>query len=220
MVEHVAAAGFGHKTHSRRVPVAPVQLTVHSIMSSSPHQNLPAQAGINPANLPIKLMCDALMVQRSKNRTTLYLNASKLLMHRLSPPSSELVDYAPNRKARGVFSCAADLQAAAYHCDASMKTKHLQPGRLPEENPDGARLRRGRRIGAGAGPHPEPAAAQQGAAQARGPAAGVQLQAARRLQQDGAAERRAAAKGRDLRLGRQPRAGRGAVARTSSARAP
>ena len=40
--------------------------------------------------------------------------------------------------------------------------------------------------------------------------AGVQLQAARRVQQDGASVARAARARRDLRVGRQPRAGRGA----------
>ena len=61
-------------------------------------------------------------------------------------------------------------------------------------------------------------ARQPGPAQARGQPAGVQLQAARRLQQDGAPERRAAQARRDLRLGRQPRAGRGA--RRTAARLP
>jgi hypothetical protein len=47
--------------------------------------------------------------------------------------------------------------------------------------------------------------------QARGHAAGVQLQAARRLQQDRPPDAGAAQARRDLRLGRQPRPGRGAV---------
>jgi hypothetical protein len=56
-------------------------------------------------------------------------------------------------------------------------------------------------------------------ARARGPAAGVQLRAARRLQQDGAPHAGAARQRRDLRLGRQPRAGRGARRRSSWAAA-
>src|SRR5690242_6560069 len=51
---------------------------------------------------------------------------------------------------------------------------------------------------------------QPRAAQARGQAGGVLLQAARRVQQDGEPRARAARARRDLRIGGQPRAGRGA----------
>ena len=51
-------------------------------------------------------------------------------------------------------------------------------------------------------------ARQPGPAEARGHAAGVQVQAARRLQQDGATRRRQRPTRRDRRVGRQPRAGR------------
>ena len=66
-------------------------------------------------------------------------------------------------------------------------------------------------------------ARQYGAAQARGPAAGVQLQAARRLQQDGATlSPEQLAQRRDLRVGRQPcprrRAGRAQAGRARGGR--
>ena len=67
------------------------------------------------------------------------------------------------------------------------------PVRLPAEDPDRPRLRRGdrdRRWNRRASLSRAPG--QPRSAQARGHAAGVQLQAARRLQQDGAPERRAA----------------------------
>ena len=71
-------------------------------------------------------------------------------------------------------------------------------------------------------PREEPVAppGQPGAAQARGHAVGLQLQAARRLQQDGPPGARGAAARRHLRLGRQPRAGRRAGARSAWACAP
>ena len=83
------------------------------------------------------------------------------------------------------------------------------PRRLPQENPDCPRVRRGGGVGAGARQEPQPPPAQQGTPEARRPAARVQLQVAGRLQQDGAPHARAAAARRDLRLGRQPRPGRG-----------
>ena len=71
------------------------------------------------------------------------------------------------------------------------------------------------------------AARQPRAAEARGPAAGVLVQAARRLQQDGAAARGRARAGCHRRIGRQPRAGCGArraaarlQTRRSSCRSP
>ena len=60
------------------------------------------------------------------------------------------------------------------------------------------------------------AARQSRAAEARGPAAGVLVQAARRLQQDGAPARGRARARRHRRVGRQPRAGR--CARRAAAR--
>ena len=85
-----------------------------------------------------------------------------------------------------------------------------RPVRLPAEDPQRARLRRRHRDRARPGAQPVAAPGQPRAAQARGPAVGVQLQAARRLQQDGAPAARATGARRDLRLGRQPCAGRGA----------
>ena len=82
--------------------------------------------------------------------------------------------------------------------------------RLPEEDSDRPGLRRGGGVAAGTCEESEPAPEEPGLAQARRPAAGAQLQTARRLQQDGASLQRAAEKGRDLRLGRQPCSGGGA----------
>ncbi|KAF1858237.1 hypothetical protein Lal_00014737 [Lupinus albus] len=80
--------------------------------------------------------------------------------------------------------------------------------RLPQENPHRARLRRGRRNPAGIRPQPVEAHRQQDLPEARGHAERLQLQAARRLQQDGEPVGVATETGRDLRIGRQPRAGR------------
>ena len=89
--------------------------------------------------------------------------------------------------------------------------------KLHRTHPQGARLRRRHRVAARARPPPEPPARQRRSVQARGPAAGLLVQAARRLQQDrrtSTDDRREPR--RDLRLRRQPRAGRGA--RGASAR--
>ena len=80
--------------------------------------------------------------------------------------------------------------------------------RLPGGDPQRERLRRRDRDAAAGGAAALGAARQPALPQARGPAAGLLVQAARRLQQDVAPlGRRAAARGR-RRVGRQPRAGR------------
>ena len=67
--------------------------------------------------------------------------------------------------------------------------------RLPQEDPDREGVRRGDRVAARPRADAVRAARQSHPAQARGPAAGVLLQAARRVQQDGASVRRGAARG-------------------------
>lgn len=80
--------------------------------------------------------------------------------------------------------------------------------RLPEENPHRARLRRRTRDGTRTGPQPVDTAAQPHLPEARGQPAGVLVQAARRVQQDGAHSGRRAHARRDHRVRRQPCAGR------------
>ena len=82
--------------------------------------------------------------------------------------------------------------------------------RLPSEDPDRAGLRCCHRDRARSCREPVAPPGKQGAAEARRHPAGVQLQAARRIQQDGAVEPGPPEAWRHLRLGRQPRAGRGA----------
>ena len=98
----------------------------------------------------------------------------------------------------------------ARHRETDAPARFARPVGLPAEDPDRAGLRRRRRDAARAGAQPVAPARQPRAAQARGQAAGVQLQAARRLQQDGAPGAGATGARRDLRVGRQPRPGRGA----------
>ncbi len=81
---------------------------------------------------------------------------------------------------------------------------------LHRTHPEGARLRRRHRVAARGGATPVTAPRQPGPVQARGPAAGLLVQAARRLQQDLAPLRDRRPPRRDLRLGRQPCPGRGA----------
>ena len=80
--------------------------------------------------------------------------------------------------------------------------------RLPAEDPDRQGLRRRDRVAARARADAVAAPRQPRAAEARGPAAGVLVQAARRVQQDGAPVAGRARARRDRGLRRQSRAGR------------
>ena len=97
-----------------------------------------------------------------------------------------------------------------------LPASHRHAHRLPAEDPDREGLRRRDRVAARPGADAVAAPRQSRAAEARGPAAGVLVQAARRLQQDGAPVAGRARARRDRRVGGQPRAGRrarGAAAR-------
>ena len=125
---------------------------------------------------------------------------SRRRMIRPPPPSPTKVRDA-RRRSRP------DTRAGRAHAQRQGRPHRLG---LPAQDPLGPGVRRGPRVGAAAGAQPVATAGQPRAAQARGPAGRVQLQAARRLQQDGAPAAGPAQAGRDLRLGRQPRPGRGA----------
>src|SRR5687767_6765965 len=111
-------------------------------------------------------------------------------------------------------SVAAAKLAARRNTSGAAESTMLNSARfehqLPRENPEGAGLRRGSRIAARARARAVEAPGQPPAPQARGPAARILVQAARRLQQDGGPAARAPAQGRDRRERGQPRAGRGA----------
>src|SRR5207237_1311261 len=119
------------------------------------------------------------------------------VVHRLSPPPP-LVDLAPGPRGPGAFFMRELLSRAVYHVRLHEKAPAAR--RLPEEDPHGARVRRRAGVAARAREEPVAPPAQQGAAQARGPAARLLVQAARRLQQDGSPGARAAQARRDLRV--------------------
>ena len=151
-------------------------------------------------------------MQHRRARLSLASNRD-LASHRLSPPPPPLVDSAQGSNALGFFLRAArrlaSIAGGTYDAapQSSRRRRHdkawrrppasqrrsrrlrSQAGarRLPAEDPDRARLRRRDRDRRSSRRRSLSAPARQpGAAQARGHAAGVQLQAARRLQQDGA----------------------------------
>ena len=142
----------------------------------------------------------------------------------LSPPPSERVDSAQGRNALGSFLGRHQLVPRRCRIIRRPAAREARLEALPRRQPRRAPICSGYlqkiltarvydvaiEIAARPGAQPVAPPGQPGAAQARGPAVGVQLQAARRLQQDGAPAGRAAGARRDLRLGRQPCAGRGA----------
>jgi hypothetical protein len=106
--------------------------------------------------------------------------------------------------------------AAIFTGAASRTSGSNEKNRLPRTHPEGARLRRGGADTARSGPDSLGAHRQPPVLEAGGPAVGVFLQVARRLQQDGESDPGATLARRDCRIGGQSCAGCGS-GRTAAA---
>ena len=214
--QQVAAAGLGARTPCRW-PAS--QSIVHSI-SAAPSRDIAAATKKTPT-LVFKSVRDRRSVQ------------APVRVEPIVSSTSSIGGFSPGQQCLGLFSRPlrgrevrqrarmmrrrnrqplGDTQGMAKSLRKPAPKKRLRPQagarRLPAEDPDGARLRRRDRVGARRRAALSARLGNQVLLQARGHAAGVQLQAARRLQQDGAPLDGGAGARRDLRLGGQPCAGR------------
>ena len=208
--QDVAAAGLGDESHRRsRARVAgPAHCAFHLLADSREH------GGWQKSQPPWICVGKASPACCNRNKQSVYFISSHT--NACAPVVSSTLPiggFSPEPQGPGLFSWAAQrAHRRAYDRGPMPKPtapltpadylKKILTARVYDVAVESA-LEPARALSAPTGQH--------GAAQARGPAAGLQLQAARRLQQDGAPERPSSSPTRrDLRLGRQPCPGRGA----------